>query len=189
MTDISGNTTFNLTLTLTGLQITLRPITSDDFEALYAAASDPEIWKLHSESNRWEHGVFCKFFEKALMAPGAFVIVHNRTGKIIGSSRYYDFDAGKRQVFVGYTFLMTEFWGGRINSELKKLMLNHAFQFVDRVLFHTSENNLRSQRALEKLGASRRKDLVTPGDLGGATRVEYSLDRLKWAARSAPTSS
>jgi RimJ/RimL family protein N-acetyltransferase len=186
MANLPKNLTFDLTPTLIGPQITLRPLKSTDFATLYAAASNPNIWKLHSETNRWERDVFLKFFEKALRTSGTFVIIENQSGKTIGSSRYYDHDHEKKHVFIGYTFLMTEFWGGRINRELKTLMLDHAFQFVNQVIFHTSEGNLRSQRALEKLGASRRKNLVTPADLSGATRVEYSLSRLQWADRSVP---
>ena len=166
---------------MTGPKISLRPLEASDFDALYAAGSDPEIWRQHSETGRWQRDQFKIFFDKALCAEGPFAIIENESGTIIGSSRYYDFDAQRKQVFIGYTFLSRRFWGGAFNFELKKLMISHAFTFADRVLFHTSEHNLRSQRAIEKLGAVRRKELVIPSDLGGATRVEYSLTKEQWA--------
>ncbi len=132
---------------------------------------------------RWKPDIFKVFFEKALSSEGAYAVLDNESGAIIGSSRYYDFDASQKHVFVGYTFLARRFWGKKFNFELKQLMLAHAFTFADRVLFHTSEQNLRSQRAIEKLGAVRRKDLVIPPDLGGATRVEYSLTKEQWTQR------
>ncbi len=168
---------------MTGPRISLRPLVASDFEALYAAGCDPEIWRQHSEIGRWQRDNFKIFFDKALGSGGAHAIVENDSEDIIGSSRYYDFDAINKQIFIGYTFLARRFWGGKCNLELKKLMIGHAFTFADRVLFHTSEQNLRSQRALEKLGAVRRKDLVTPPDLDGATRVEYSLTKEQWNQR------
>lgn len=168
---------------MTGPGISLRPLEASDFEALYAAASDPEIWRQHSETGRWQRDPFKVFFDKALSSEGAYVIIENASKEIIGSSRYYDFDRNHKQIFIGYTFLARRFWGGKYNLEVKKLMIGHAFTFADRVLFHTSEQNLRSQQALEKLGAVRRKDLVTPPDLDGATRVEYSLTKEQWNQR------
>jgi len=172
-----------LSLKLTGPGISLRPLEASDFESLYSAASDPEIWRQHSETGRWKRDNFKVFFDKALNSGGAHAIIENASGAVIGSSRYYDFDVSHKQVFIGYTFVAPRLWGGELNSELKKLMIGHAFTFADRVLFHTSEQNIRSQRSLEKLGAVRRKDLVMPPDLGGATRVEYSLTKGQWNQR------
>jgi RimJ/RimL family protein N-acetyltransferase len=85
---------------------------------------------------------------------GAFVVMDIQSGNIIGSSRYYDYEPQRREVAIGYTFLATEYWGRGYNHEMKTLMLAHAFRFVDRVLFQVGANNLRSQRALQKLGSS-----------------------------------
>src|SRR4029079_10517045 len=103
---------------------------------------------------RHKREVFQVFFERALESKGAFAIIERKTGRIIGSSRFYGYDAERREVFIGYTFLERAFWGGHYNGELKQLMLDHAFGFVAPMLFHVGENNLRSQKALQKLGAT-----------------------------------
>src|SRR5205807_7448323 len=71
-----------------------------------------------------------------------------------------------REVEVGWTFLEREFWDGTYNRELKQLMLEHAFRFVDRVLFVVGEQNLRSQKALAKIGASFLKKVQLPASDG-----------------------
>ena len=83
----------------------------------------------------------------------AFVVTDIASGKVIGSTRYYDYSAAKREVKIGYSFLSRAFWGGIYNPEMKNLMLGHAFRFVDRVLFEIGEHNLRSQKAILRIGA------------------------------------
>ncbi len=137
---------------LHGPRLKLRPLKPADFDALYAAASDPKIWELHPCSDRHERPVFEAFFTKALESRGALAVERKDTGRIIGTSRYYDSD-GKKSVAIGFTFLTREHWGGDWNRELKFLMLDHAFIYVSRVVFHVGEGNLRSRRAMEKIGA------------------------------------
>jgi N-acetyltransferase len=139
--------------TLTGDLIELRPLRLDDFDALFSAASDPLIWEQHPESDRYRRDVFQSYFDGALESKGAFAIIERKSGRIIGSSRYCNLDPTNREVEVGWTFLQRQFWGGIYNRELKKLMLDHAFRFVERVVFVVGEKNLRSQKALEKIGA------------------------------------
>ena len=147
--------------TLTGDVIELRPLRSDDFDALFSAASDPRIWEQHPENDRYQRDVFQKYFDGALESKGAFAIIERKSGRIIGSSRYCNLDSKNSEVEVGWTFLDRQFWGGIYNRELKKLMLDHAFRFVERVVFVVGEKNLRSQKALEKIGArfSKKKHL------------------------------
>jgi RimJ/RimL family protein N-acetyltransferase len=144
---------FDLQPTLTGHVIELRPLRADDFEALFSAASDPLIWEQHPENDRYRRDIFQKYFDGALESKGAFAIIERKSGRIIGSSRYCNLDPGNSEVEIGWTFLEREFWGGSYNRELKKVMLDHAFQFVDRVVFVVGVKNLRSQKALEKIGA------------------------------------
>jgi RimJ/RimL family protein N-acetyltransferase len=151
---------FDLQPTLKGKLIELRPLRSQDFDALFSAASDPTIWEQHPESDRYQREVFQKFFDGALESKGAFAIIERKSGRIIGSSRYLNLT--NREVEVGWTFLEREFWGGTYNRELKRLMLDHAFRFVDRVLFVVGEQNFRSQKALAKIGASFLKKTQLP---------------------------
>jgi len=135
--------------------IELRPLAAEDFDALYAVASDPLIWEQHPASDRYELPVFQKFFRDALESGGALIAIDPRTKQVIGSSRFHGYDERKREIEIGWTFLARSYWGGRYNSEMKRLMLQHAFQFVDSVVFLVGPQNLRSQRALEKIGGVR----------------------------------
>jgi N-acetyltransferase len=153
---------FDLQPTLRGELIELRPLRPDDFDALFSAASDTLIWEQHPESDRYQRDVFQKYFDGALESKGAFAIIERESGRIIGSSRYCNLDPKESEVEIGWTFLERKFWGGSYNRELKKLMLDHAFQFVDCVLFVVGEKNLRSQKALEKIGARFLKKKYVP---------------------------
>ena len=139
---------------LIGELIELRPLRPDDFHDLYAVAADPLMWEQHPDS-RHEEAVFEEFFREAAASGGALVAIDTKTGQVIGSSRFHDYDKGKSQVEIGWTFLARSHWGGTHNGEMKRLMLEHAFRFVDRVVFLIHPHNLRSQRAVEKIGAIR----------------------------------
>ncbi len=143
----------NLQPTLIGKLIKLRPLTTEDHEALFLAASDPLIWQLHPEPTRYQCPEFQRYLDSAMACKGAFVIIDLKTNEIIGCSRYYDFKDDLKQVVVGFTFLTRTYWGGTYNHELKELMLKHAFQFVESVIFYVGSTNFRSQRALLKIGA------------------------------------
>jgi RimJ/RimL family protein N-acetyltransferase len=144
---------FDLQPRLLGTLIEVRPLAPGDFDALFAAAGDPLIWEQHPESDRYQRDVFQKFFDGAIESKGAFAVIERESGRIIGSSRYCNLNPAEGEVEIGFTFLERAFWGGAYNGELKSLMLEHAFRFVERVVFVVGENNLRSQKALEKIGA------------------------------------
>jgi N-acetyltransferase len=146
---------FDLQPTLTGEGLQLRPLRPDDFDALYAAASDPRIWEQHPESDRYKREVFENFFKGALASGGAFAVIDRRTGRIIGSSRYHGFDEAAGEIEIGWTFLARDYWGGAYNREMKRLMIGHALRFVTRVVFLVGVTNIRSQRAMEKIGGVR----------------------------------
>jgi RimJ/RimL family protein N-acetyltransferase len=137
---------------LHGPRLHLRPLKASDFDALFAAASDPLIWEQHEAPDRHERKIFEHFFNRALKSRGALVILDKTTQKIIGTSRYYDVE-GRDSVCIGFTFLARDYWGGTYNRELKFVMLDHAFIYVRRALFHVGEMNLRSRKAMEKIGA------------------------------------
>jgi len=158
---------FDLQPTLKGRLIDLRPLQAEDFESLFAAASDPLIWEQHPERDRYKRDVFQKFFDGAIDSGGAFAVVDRKSGRIIGSSRYCNLNPAEHEVEIGFTFLEKAFWGGTYNGELKKLMLDHAFQFVDRVLFVVGESNVRSKEALQKIGARLVGKKEVPGRDGG----------------------
>ena len=144
---------FDLQPHLKGKLIELRPIAPEDWNDLFAVASDPLIWEQHPESDRYKEDVFKVFFKDALESGGAFVVIDTKNKRIIGSTRFHGYDPEKSEVEIGWTFLARKYWGGRYNREMKQLMLAHAFQFVENVVFYVGENNIRSQKATEKIGA------------------------------------
>ncbi len=141
---------FDLQPTLTGELVELRPLRREDFADLFRAASDPLIWEVHSDRLRYTKEGFTRYFESGVASGSALVVVDRQTGAIIGSSRYHD--VTPEQVEVGFTFLERAYWGGAYNGELKRLMLDHAFRFVKRVVLVVGEENVRSRRAVEKIG-------------------------------------
>jgi RimJ/RimL family protein N-acetyltransferase len=146
---------FDLQPTLKGELIELRPLRPDDFHDLFAVASDPLIWEQHPEKDRYKEAVFQTFFRGALESGGALVAIDRKDGRVIGSSRFYGYHSEKGEIEIGWTFLARSHWGGVFNREMKKLMLGHAFRFVKNVIFVVGSRNLRSQRAVEKIGGVR----------------------------------
>ncbi len=138
---------------LEGERLLLRPLRPDDWEALYAVACDPLIWAVHPAHDRWQESVFRAYFADALAKGGALAVIDKLSGAIIGSSRMQGFDpADGGSVEIGWTFLARSHWGGTYNTELKRLMLGHALQAVERVLFRVGAENLRSRGAMTKIG-------------------------------------
>ncbi len=169
--------------TLIGATLTLRPLREDDYAMLYQAASDPRIWEQHPDSNRYQEEVFKeRYFRGAITSGGSLVVVENETGRIVGCSRYYEWSPAKRELSIGYTFIECEQWGSGTNAEMKQLMLNHAFESVDHVWFHVGETNMRSRRAVEKLGAVLGHQEERELDGKDFIQLYYKLDASQWSA-------
>ncbi len=169
---------------LEGERLLLRPLAAEDWDALYAVASDPLIWQLHPANDRWQEGVFRAFFADALAQGGALAVIDKASGRVVGSSRFQAYDrAGGGSVEIGWTFLARSHWNGAFNPELKRLMLAHALRFVERVDFRVGEHNLRSRRAMEKIGGrlSDRFDIAETAS-GPARHVVYEITRESFAA-------
>jgi N-acetyltransferase len=147
--------------TLVGPSIAVRPIAADDWADLYAAGSDPKIWEVHPVTGRYTELLFRSFFDQAVDSKMAFVFVDRATGRLIGSSRYYGYQPERGELEIGWTFIARSHWGGAANREVKRLMLDHAFSFVDTVVFWVGEENWRSQRAMTKIGGIKRDGLLT----------------------------
>jgi len=135
--------------------VKLIPLEENDFESLFSVVSDPKIWEQHPNKDRYKREVFQNFFKGAMESKGAFKIVEKNTGEIAGSTRFYDYNPEDSSIFIGYTFYARKFWGSKLNPQVKKLMLDYIFQFVDKVNFHVGKDNIRSQKAMEKLGAKK----------------------------------
>lgn len=146
---------FELQPHLKGALVELRPLRAEDHDALLVAASDPLIWEQHPANDRYKPDVFRKFFDDAMASGGALVALDANDGRVIGSSRYYGYNSAESEVEIGWSFLARSHWGGRYNGEMKRLMLDHAFRFVKNVVFLIGPENIRSQKAVEKIGGVR----------------------------------
>jgi len=153
---------------LRGPTVIVRPISAVDWPELFAAGSDPEIWKVHPIPDRYTEPEFRTYFDSAVASKMAFVFVDRPTSRLIGSSRYYGYDPERSEIEIGWTFIVRSHWGGQTNREVKRLILDHAFVFADTVVFWVGERNWRSQGAMTKIGGVKRDGLVTR-ELSGAT--------------------
>ena len=162
-------------------KVILSPLKEEDFEALYATASDPKIWEQHPNKERWKRDVFKNFFEGAIKSKGAFKILEKSTGEIIGSTRFYDFNEQEKSILIGYTFYATPYWGKGFNQAVKTMMLDYIFQFVDTVYFHVGADNTRSKKAMNKLNATKidEQEITYFGELPKMNFV-YQIRKQDW---------
>ena len=156
---------FDYQPTLTGNFVELRPLRFEDRADLYAVASDPLVWEQHPVKNRHEEAGFRDFFFESLASGGALLARDAEDQRVIGSSRFFGYREDEGEVEIGWTFLARSHWGGRYNGDLKQLMLSHAFRFVDSVVIFVSPENIRSQRAVEKIGGVREPESDAVGRL------------------------
>jgi len=168
---------FDLQPVLKGQHLELRPLRPEDFAELYSVASDPLIWEQHPNRDRYEEDVFREFFREALESGGAFVALDSKDGRIIGSSRFHGYNEEKCEIEIGWSFLARSYWGGAYNGEMKQIMLRHAFRFVKSVIFLVGPQNLRSQKALERIGAVR---VGSRSDSLGRDSFAYQITASTW---------
>ena len=153
---------------LEGERLYLRPLTEADWPALFAVASDRELWANHPSHDRWQEPVFRAFVDDALAKGGALAIVDKASGIVIGSSRFQYSDRGHGEALeIGWSFLARDYWGTGYNAEFKRLMLEHAFKYVGRVVVRVGADNMISRKALANIG----------GRLTGETEVEERAGR------------
>ena len=166
-------------------RVTLHPVQSTDFERLYAVASDPQIWVQHPTPTRYQRSVFETYFAGAIESKGALLILRSEDQALIGCTRYYDLDLSARTVKIGYTFFTRASWGGGFNPACKALMLEHAFSWVDRVLFEVGLCNVRSQIAMGRLGARKvGETAVAYHGEASMPNVVFEITRADWLGSS-----
>lgn len=174
----------NLQPTLENEFIRLQPLQQNDFERLYAVASDPLIWEQHPNKDRYKREAFQTYFEGAMESKGALLVIDTITGEVAGSSRFYDYNEAEKSLLIGYTFIARKYWGKTYNPAMKALMIDHAFQYVDNILFHIGANNTRSQIAIGRVCAVKQKEIAVayhgePEKLN----FEYLLTKENWNQR------
>lgn len=159
----------------------LRPLKNEDFEDLFSVASDPHIWEQHPAKERSDRNGFKQFFTEAMNSNGAFVVIDKKTGIIIGSTRFHRIKETGNAIEIGWTFLARQYWGGVYNRSMKESMIVYAFQFVEHILFYINENNIRSQKAVEKLGG---KQIFTLDgynlEVKPASSVIFLISKKEW---------
>ena len=161
--------------------VILFPLNNDDFEALHLSASNPEIWEQHPNKNRYKREVFANFFEGAMQSKGAFKVLDKRSNKIVGTTRFYGLDENERKILIGYTFYEKNCWGKGINQRVKRMMLDYIFNYISEVIFHVGASNIRSQIAMDRLGATKIEEQEV-AYFGEETKLNfvYSITKNDW---------
>ena len=160
--------------------VKLIPIAESDFENIFKVASDPLIWEQHPTKDRYKREVFQLYFDGAISSKTAFLIIDKSSDKIIGSTRYYDYKPENSSIAIGFTFLSREYWGGLYNKSSKRLLLDYAFRFVDKVYFHIGATNLRSQLATMKIGATKVNEVYIDHHGQNQLHYEYLIQKQEW---------
>lgn len=149
---------FNQPIILTGETVDLIPLEEKYFAELIEAASDKRVWEFYSFDGS-EQGKMLSVLQKALIEKQAgtqypFVIYHKAENKLIGSTRLMDIQIAHRKLEIGGTWLHPDYWASAINPECKLLLLTFCFEKLNavRVQLKTDVKNIRSQKAIEKIG-------------------------------------
>ena len=144
------------------------------FEGLYTIGSNSIIWEQHQDKDRWKLNNYRKYIDGGLgNKEGCFTIIDKEINKIIGTTRYYSFNQEDLSINIGYTFISQDYWGTIMNYQIKKLMLNYIFQFLDKVFFDIWKRNYRSQRSVEKLGGKKLS-------LESNNKYLYLIEKIDW---------
>jgi len=145
---------FDLQPTLENDLFLLRPLKQEDYDSLYQVAKDPVIWEQHP-CDRYKRNEFEIFFKESIASKGALLIIYKLKNEVIGSSRFNEIDGVNSAIEIGWSFLSRKYWGGQFNKEIKTLMIDYAFKHVDDLIFRIDKNNIRSQKAVEKISGKR----------------------------------
>jgi RimJ/RimL family protein N-acetyltransferase len=146
-------------VTLQGEHVTLEPMRLDHWEGLAEAVRDGELWKLWFTSIPSPSQTRA-YVEKALAEARQegglpFVVRDNRSGEVIGSTRFFQIDATNRRLEIGYTWYAARTQRTAVNTECKLLLLTHAFEALHAIAveFRTHWHNNKSRAAIARLGA------------------------------------
>lgn len=177
--------------TIIGERVTCEPLNPDHLDGLTKAANDERIWA-YTIIDVVGKG-FGLWFDKALEAQQnddrslIYAIRDKQTGELVGSSRFYEYDAKHQRAAIGYTWLNPSVWGTGVNDSLKHAMLQFGFDDLNlnRIAFYIDDRNGRSRRALLKLGAKEegllRQHMVLPDGFVRDTAV-FSIISSEWRA-------
>lgn len=143
---------------LEGTTIDLLPLEEHHLEELYQASADKELWK-QVPSDCSDRDTFFAVYKMVLETRGngtqyPFVIVDKQTKKLIGSTRFFEMYEADKKLEIGWTWITRDYWGSVVNLECKLLLLTYCFEVlkVNRVQLKTKDDNIRSKKAIEKIG-------------------------------------
>ena len=174
---------------LEGASVRLRPLRTEDRDALLRAAQDGELWRLWftgvPSEQSVEQYITSALKDQALGLSLAFVVEHKATGKVIGSTRFCNAVAQHRRIEIGYTWYSQSFQKTSVNTQCKQLLLEHAFSSLHAIAveFRTHWHNHASRTAIARLGAKQdgvlRNHSIEPD---GAYRdtVVFSIVESEW---------
>lgn len=147
-------------ITLTGRHVRLEPLSVLHIPPLCEAGLFDELWEwtssaVHSEAEM-EAYVRTALNEQSAGTALPFVMIERTGGKVVGSTRFGNIEKQNRKVEIGWTWITPEWQRSFVNTETKLLMLSHAFETWGciRVEFKTDEKNLRSRKAIARIGAT-----------------------------------
>jgi RimJ/RimL family protein N-acetyltransferase len=179
-------------VSLTGRTVRLEPLSELHVPDLAIAGRDESIWKYMLYGNVTGVPEMSAWVKALLEAQGRgtdlpFAAIHLGSGKAIGATRYMDIRGEHRSLEIGGTWYAVDYQRTAVNTECKYLLLTHAFETLAciRVQFKTDQRNVRSQRALERIGAvyegTLRNHMILP-DVGVRHSVYYSIIDTEWPA-------
>ena len=177
---------------LDGQTVKLISLEKEHFSELESLAKDKKIWEFYPLDGT-DSEKFLSAFELALieMKNGtqfAFVIFHKEENKIIGSTRYLDIQNKHKKLEIGWTWLHPNYWATEVNLECKLLLLTHCFEELktNRVQLKTDENNLRSRKAIQKIGGEfegiLRNDMIKDNGIK-RNSAYYSIIEEEWECK------
>lgn len=174
---------------LSNSKISLEPLKKDHIEELKAICEDPEIWRFFSadlsDPNDMANWMEQRLKESAEGSKMTYAIRMNETGTVFGTTSYARIDWKEKVIEIGWTWIGADFIGAGINKHMKFLMLSHTFETmgIERLELRTDEDNVRSRRAMEKIGAqydgTLRSDRFKP-DGSRRNSVVYSILKGEW---------
>ncbi len=180
----------NHPMLLQGEQVSLIPLQLAHFETLIALSKDQRIWQHYamdgSKTETLQAALAAGLSEREQGRQYPFVIMRNADKQVIGSTRYLELQPEHKKLEIGWTWMPPDYWGTTVNLECKLLLLSHCFEALhaERVQLKTDENNIRSRKAIEKIGGQFegifRNDMVREN---GTNRnsAYFSIIRSEWA--------
>ena len=167
--------------------VRLEPLSQGHAQGLFNRGQEVDDWAYMPRSCFVDMADTRQWIDEALQAPGQipFAIVETGKDKAVGSTRYLNIRPEHRSLEIGWTWLGKEWQRTAINTEVKSLLLSHAFERLGcvRVEFKTDGRNLRSQRALERIGATRegvlRNHMIVQNDFARDS-VYFSVIDREW---------